>query len=106
MKGMKKLILAAMIGASISVPLSAVAAVDVPVARIQADEVVVTEHSATINGQRFKYKAMTGTQPVFNESGDAIAALHFTYYERQGVKNQERSEERRVGKECRSRWSR
>ena len=89
MKGMKKLILAAMIGASISVPLSAVAAVDVPVARIQADEVVVTEHSATINGQRFKYKAMTGTQPVFNESVDAIAALHFTYYERQGVKNQE-----------------
>ena len=89
MKGMKKLILAAMIGASISVPLSAVAAVDVPVARIQADEVVVSEHSATINGQRFKYKAMTGTQPVFNESGDAIAALHFTYYERQGVKNQE-----------------
>lgn len=89
MKGMKKLILAAMIGASFSVPMGAMAAVDVPEARIQADEVVVTEHSANINGQRFKYKATTGTQPVFNENGDAIAALHFTYYERLGVKNTE-----------------
>ncbi|PHR63344.1 S10 family peptidase [Pseudidiomarina marina] len=86
MKGMKHLILAVMMGSSLVVTATAT---ELPEAKIAADETVVTEHSTTINGQRFKYKATTGTQPVFNEDGEATAALHFTYYERQGVKNRE-----------------
>lgn len=62
---------------------------DLPEAKINPDQVVVTEHRADINGERFKYTATTGTQPVFNEEGDAIAALYFTYYQRQDVKNPE-----------------
>ncbi|MDN7125095.1 S10 family peptidase [Pseudidiomarina terrestris] len=60
-----------------------------PVAKIAADDVVVTNHRASINGERFEYTATTGTQPVFNDEGEATAALFFTYYERQDVKNRE-----------------
>ncbi|WP_026861074.1 S10 family peptidase [Pseudidiomarina sediminum] len=60
-----------------------------PSAKIAADDVVITEHRANINGERFEYTATTGTQPVFNAEGEATAALFFTYYERQGVKNRE-----------------
>ncbi|SFR57852.1 Carboxypeptidase C (cathepsin A) [Pseudidiomarina maritima] len=86
MKGMKHLIFAVMMGSSLVVTATAT---ELPEAKIAADETVVTEHSTTINGQRFKYTATTGTQPVFNENGEATAALFFTYYERQGVKNRE-----------------
>ena len=91
MKGMKHLVLASMLGLSMGTSLVATSALaqELPQAKIAADDVVRTEHSATINGERFKYTATTGTQPVFNENGDAIAALFFTYYERQGVKNRE-----------------
>ena len=91
MKGMKHLVLATMLGMSLGTSVVATAAVaqELPQAKIAADETVVTEHSTTINGQRFKYTATTGTQPVFNENGEATAALFFTYYERQGVKNRE-----------------
>lgn len=84
MKGMKHLILAVMMGSSLVVTATAT---ELPEAKIAADDTVVTEHSTTINGQRFKYTATTGTQPVFNEDGEATAALFFTYYERQDVKN-------------------
>ncbi|WP_092858634.1 S10 family peptidase [Pseudidiomarina maritima] len=83
---MKHLIFAVMMGSSLVVTATAT---ELPEAKIAADETVVTEHSTTINGQRFKYTATTGTQPVFNENGEATAALFFTYYERQGVKNRE-----------------
>src|SRR5690606_42071704 len=91
MKGMKHLVLATMLGMSLGTSTVATVAVaeELPQAKIAADDTVVTEHSATINGQRFKYTATTGTQPVFNENGEATAALFFTYYERQGVKNRE-----------------
>ncbi|MDS0219629.1 carboxypeptidase [Pseudidiomarina andamanensis] len=73
-----------MMGSSLVVTATAT---ELPEAKIAADDTVVTEHSTTINGQRFKYTATTGTQPVFNEDGEATAALFFTYYERQDVKN-------------------
>lgn len=60
---------------------------ELPVAKLPADDVVVTEHRARINGERFEYRATTGTQPVFNAEGEATAALHFTYYERMDVKS-------------------
>lgn len=52
-----------------------------------ADETVVTTHETTIKGQVVKYKATTGTQPVWNKEGKAVAAVHFTYYERTDVRN-------------------
>lgn len=54
---------------------------------IAPDETVVTNHSATIKGKSITYKATTGTQPVWNEDGKAIAAVHFTYYERTDIRN-------------------
>ncbi len=54
---------------------------------IPADEVAVTNHQVTIKGKPVSYKATTGTQPVWNEDGKAIAAVHFTYYERSDIRN-------------------
>ena len=52
-----------------------------------ADETITTNHQITIKGQSVNYKAITGTQPVWNEDGKAIAAVHFTYYERTDIKD-------------------
>ncbi|MEM9340381.1 MAG: carboxypeptidase [Bacteroidota bacterium] len=54
---------------------------------IGADETVATNHTVTIKGKPVPYRATTGTQPVWDEAGEAIAAVHFTYYERSDVKN-------------------
>lgn len=51
------------------------------------DQNVVTEHSTTIKGQKVPYKATTGTMPVWDEDGKAIAGLFYTYYERSDVKD-------------------
>lgn len=56
---------------------------------VVAESVVTTTHKAKINGQSFTYKAYNGFLPVWDEEGNAIASVHYTYYERQGVKNQE-----------------
>ncbi|BDF93372.1 carboxypeptidase [Pseudoalteromonas sp. KAN5] len=53
--------------------------------RIDVDSKVVTEHKARINGERFTYTATTGTQPVWDDNGDAVATLQYTYYERDKV---------------------
>jgi len=53
--------------------------------RIDVDSTVVTEHKARINGERFSYTATTGTQPVWDDKGDAVATLQYTYYERDKV---------------------
>jgi carboxypeptidase C (cathepsin A) len=54
---------------------------------IEADYTEVTNHEVTIKGEKVPYKATTGTQPVWNEDGKPIAAVHFTYYERSDVSN-------------------
>ncbi|OAB27147.1 Carboxypeptidase C (cathepsin A) [Flavobacterium fryxellicola] len=51
------------------------------------DQNVVTEHTTTIKGQKISYKATTGTMPVWDEDGKAIAGLFYTYYERSDVKD-------------------
>ncbi|TRX20835.1 carboxypeptidase, partial [Flavobacterium franklandianum] len=51
------------------------------------DSQVITEHSTTIKGQKVPYKATTGTMPVWDEDGKAIAGLFYTYYERSDVKD-------------------
>jgi len=47
----------------------------------------VTKHSTKVNGQKFKYTAATGTQPVWDEEGNPIASLFYTYYQRSGVED-------------------
>ena len=55
---------------------------------LPADTTVLTMHRTTIQGKRIEYKATTGTQPVWDEDGKPIAAVHYTYYERTGIKDQ------------------
>ena len=55
--------------------------------KIPIDTVVTTQHNVTVNGTSFSYTAKTGTQPVWDEMGKPIAALHYTYYTRNNVKD-------------------
>ncbi|WP_194768375.1 S10 family peptidase [Tamlana sp. I1] len=55
--------------------------------KIPTDTMVVTTHSTTIKNTAINYTATTGTQPVWNQEGDPIATLYYTYYERNNVKN-------------------
>ncbi len=57
---------------------------------IPADETVKTTHEVTIKGERVPYEVTTGTQPVWNDDGEPIAAVHYTYYERTDVKDNRR----------------
>ena len=52
---------------------------------LPADSVVITEHEVTVKGKQFPYKAYAGTQPVWNEDGNVIAGLFYTYYERSDI---------------------
>ncbi|HMP95074.1 MAG TPA: carboxypeptidase, partial [Phnomibacter sp.] len=52
-----------------------------------ADSAVVTSHKLMINGQEVTYSAKCGTLPVWNEEGEPLAALFYTYYERSNVKD-------------------
>ncbi|WP_371374708.1 S10 family peptidase [Thalassotalea aquiviva] len=54
---------------------------------IEVDHKVVTEHRTQVYGETFSYTATTGTQPVWDEEGHAVAALHYTYYQRDDVKD-------------------
>lgn len=56
---------------------------------LAADSTITTTHEVTVQGERFSYTATTGTQPVWNEEGEPIAALFYTYYERNDVKNRD-----------------
>ena len=46
------------------------------------DTTVVTNHTTTIKGVKLSYTATTGTQPVWDENGKAVASLFYTYYKR------------------------
>ncbi len=50
------------------------------------DTVIATAHTVNIKGVAINYLAKTGTLPVYNETGEPVASLFFTYYERTGVK--------------------
>ncbi|RZK41465.1 MAG: carboxypeptidase [Pedobacter sp.] len=50
---------------------------------------VVTNKTVTIRGKSVPYKATTGTLPVWDEDGKAIAGLFYTYYERSDVQNKD-----------------
>jgi carboxypeptidase C (cathepsin A) len=53
----------------------------------EADQTVVTNHTVKIKGVSIPYQATTGTQPVWDKNGKAVAAVHYTYYIRTDVKN-------------------
>ncbi|HSK13228.1 MAG TPA: hypothetical protein VK907_08425 [Phnomibacter sp.] len=54
--------------------------------QLPADTFVVTNGMVAINMQPVNYTVKTGTQPVWNEQGEMIASLFYTYYERTVVK--------------------
>lgn len=45
-----------------------------------------TQHATKINGEKIKYSATTGTQPVWDEEGNPTASLFYTYYQRTDIK--------------------
>ncbi|MCL2738107.1 MAG: hypothetical protein FWE30_01515 [Bacteroidales bacterium] len=49
------------------------------------DDAISTKHKTTVKGVSFDYTATTGMMPVWNLDGKPIAAVHFTYYERDGI---------------------
>lgn len=56
---------------------------------LPVDTTVVTNHSVTIKGKSINYSAQTGTLPVWNDAGEPVASLFYTYYKRSDVKNTE-----------------
>ena len=57
--------------------------------KVPVDTTVVTSHSVTIKGKNIDYSAQTGMQPVWDDQGNPIASLYYTYYKRSDVKNTE-----------------
>ncbi|WP_296619953.1 carboxypeptidase [Marivirga sp.] len=58
--------------------------------KIEAEKEVVTTHQVSIKGKKISYTAQTGTEPVWNQEGKPIAAVHYTYYKRSDISNRER----------------
>ena len=61
---------------------SAQVAMDFP-----TDTAIVSSHSVTIRGEVVPYEAEVGYQPVFEDDGTVLAALHYTYYRRTDVED-------------------
>ncbi len=48
--------------------------------KIPLDTTIKTDHSIAINGKNYNYTAEVGFQPVWNDSGEVIATVQYTYY--------------------------
>ena len=46
------------------------------------DTTVITTNTTTINGKSVSYTATTGMQPLWDDMGEPIATLYYTYYKR------------------------
>jgi carboxypeptidase C (cathepsin A) len=55
--------------------------------KLPIDTIVITNHSTTIKGKKLNYQAQTGTQPVWDDDGNPIASLFYTYYKRTDIKS-------------------
>lgn len=55
--------------------------------RLPPDTAIKTNGTVLIKGQSVSYTTTAGTQPVWNEQGEPVAALFYTYYERSGIKD-------------------
>ena len=59
--------------------------VELPERSLPANFTLTQTDEVTIRGESVPYRVTTGTQPVFGEEDVAIAALHYTFYERTDV---------------------
>lgn len=55
--------------------------------KLPVDTIVVTHHKLNAIKGAFSYTAETGTQPVWDENGEPVASLHYTYYTKDVVKS-------------------
>lgn len=55
--------------------------------KIPVDTIVVTNHATLIKGKTVKYEAQAGMQPIWNEDGNPVATLFYTFYRRTDIKN-------------------
>ena len=55
--------------------------------KLPVDTIVTTNHITIIKGEKLNYQAQTGTQPVWDDDGNPIASLFYTYYKRTDVKS-------------------
>jgi carboxypeptidase C (cathepsin A) len=53
--------------------------------KLPVETKVEKQAEVTIKGKRVPYKSTAGTQPVWDENGDPIASLFYTFYERTDV---------------------
>ncbi|WP_179344848.1 S10 family peptidase [Winogradskyella ursingii] len=55
--------------------------------QIPVDTAYITNSSVNIKGETVDYQAATGFQPVWNDEGNIIASLYYTYYKRTNDSN-------------------
>ena len=55
--------------------------------KLPVDTIVTTNHITIIKGEKLNYQAQTGTQPVWDDDGNPIASLFYTYYKRTDIKS-------------------
>ncbi|WP_031425040.1 S10 family peptidase [Flavimarina sp. Hel_I_48] len=55
--------------------------------KVPIDTIITTQHTATIKGSKVPYTANTSFQPVWDEKGNPIASLYYTYYKRTDIKD-------------------
>ncbi len=72
-------------GDSAGAEAKATSAGPLPERRLPADMKHTKEAEVTIRGERVPYRVTVGTQPVYGDDDKAVAALHYTYYERTDV---------------------
>ena len=53
--------------------------------KIEVESKVESTSEVMIKGKRVPYKATAGTQPVWDDKGEPIASLFYTYYERSDI---------------------
>lgn len=58
--------------------------------KIPIDTMAITNHSVSIKGTALNYQAIAGTQPVWNEQGEPMATLFYTYYKKSNSEKEKR----------------
>ncbi len=54
---------------------------------IDPESAIITKNTVTIKNKVIPYVATAGTQPVWNNDGEVVASLFYTYYKRSDIKN-------------------
>ncbi|KGK31175.1 S10 family peptidase [Cellulophaga sp. E6(2014)] len=69
------------------IPFLVVTVISAQGRKIPVDTIITTKSKATINGTLINYTVHAGMQPVWNEKGEPIASLQYTYYTRDNIKD-------------------